>query len=87
LTSWFCCILSCITHRHQYSYRSCVAVCTLPLQCELGEGSSVMFHKEWQFYEFNVFRGEGFPPRPTLGLYNTIMSLYAKRVDEDNLLS
>lgn len=57
------------------------------LQCELGEGSSVMYHKEWRFYEYNIFRTEGFPERRALGLYNTVMTLYTKQADEENLLS
>lgn len=46
-----------------------------------------MFHREWRFYEYNVYRAEGFPSRPALGLYRTVMVLFAKPADEDNLLS
>mmetsp|Transcript_80800 Transcript_80800/g.158644 ORF Transcript_80800/g.158644 Transcript_80800/m.158644 type:complete len:428 (+) Transcript_80800:159-1442(+) len=56
-------------------------------ECELGEGSSVMYHKEWRFYEFNVFRAEGFPERRSLGLYKTAFTLQTKQADEDDLLA
>lgn len=64
-----------------------IYVCTVALQCELGEGSSVLFHKDWRFYEFNIFRAEGFPERRALGLYNTVQALYTKAVDDENLLT
>lgn len=60
---------------------------TILPQCELGEGSSVTHHRDWRFYEFNIFRAEGFPDRRTAGLYDTTMALYAKQIDEENLLS
>jgi hypothetical protein len=47
----------------------------------------VYFHRDWQFYEFNVFRAEGFPARRSLGLYRTVMKLYTKHVIEDDFLS
>lgn len=56
-------------------------ICT-SLQCELGEGCSVYFHRDWRFYEFNVFRAEGFPSRRSLGLYRTT-SLLHTLVDDD----
>lgn len=57
------------------------------MQCELGQGSSVLFHKDWRFYEFNIFRAEGFPERRSLGLYNTVQALYTKVEDEADLLT
>mmetsp|Transcript_33688 Transcript_33688/g.57797 ORF Transcript_33688/g.57797 Transcript_33688/m.57797 type:complete len:94 (+) Transcript_33688:143-424(+) len=51
-------------------------------ECELGEGCSVYFHRDWRFYEFNVFRAEGFPSRRSLGLYRTT-SLLHTLVDDD----
>lgn len=56
------------------------------LQCELGDGCSVFFHRDWRFYEFNVFRAEGFPARRQLGLYSTTMLLHSAVEDDENLL-
>lgn len=57
------------------------------LQCELGEGCSVFFHKDWRFYAFNLFKAEGFPERRSLGLYSTVQALYTPVADDADLLA
>ena len=47
----------------------------------------MLYHKDWRFYEFNIFRAEGFPERRSLGLYNTVQALYTPKLDDADLLS
>ena len=47
----------------------------------------MFFHKDWRFYEFNIFRAEGFPERRSLGMYHTVQALYTKAADDADLLS
>lgn len=55
------------------------------LEVQLGLGCSVYYHREWRFYEFNVFRAEQVPDRPSLGLYKTIIKLYSPDIDISDL--
>ena len=57
------------------------------LEAQVGEGCSVYFHPEWRFYEFNTFRAEGVDARPAIGIYNTVVKLYTKERNEEDLLS
>ena len=68
-----------------FTNNACITI--FATQCDLGEGSSVGFHRDWRFFEYNAYRGEGFPDRQALGLYKTVMTLFDKQVDEENLLS
>ena len=53
----------------------------------LDEGCSVYHHRDWRFYEFNVFRGQQVPERRPMGLYRATMRLYQKIENEEDLLS
>jgi hypothetical protein len=46
------------------------------LEVQMGEGCSVYYHKDWRFYEFNLFRAEAVPPRDSIGLFSTLQLLY-----------
>lgn len=48
------------------------------LEVQMGFGCSVYFHRDWRFYEFNVFRAEQIRTRRTIGVTRTVMRLYEK---------
>jgi hypothetical protein len=52
----------------------------------MGQGCSVLYHPDWRFFEFNVFRNSGVARRHSIGLYRTVMTLYSKERNSDNLL-
>ena len=44
----------------------------------MGQGCSVYYHRDWRFYEFNIFRGEQIPSRKGQGVYATTMTLFSE---------
>lgn len=46
----------------------------LEVQCT--ESCSVYYHKAWRFYEFNTFRAECVPTRPSMGLFFAVLKLF-----------
>ncbi len=58
------------------------------LELTLGLGSSVLFQKEWRFYEFNLLRADGLEERTSKGLLRTTLYLYSPEGirGEDDLL-
>jgi hypothetical protein len=57
------------------------------VQAELGEGISVYYSKDWQFYEFNQFRAQGLKDRKSIGMFRTAARLCRSEKDPDDLLS
>lgn len=43
-----------------------------------GKGCSVMHHKEFRFYEFNIIKATNPEYRDSNGLYSTVTRLYSK---------
>ena len=58
------------------------------LELTLGLGSSVLFQKEWRFYDFNLLRADGLEDRRGKGLLRTTLYLYSPEGirGEDDLL-
>lgn len=57
------------------------------LELSMGRGCSVLYHKEWRFFEFNNIKADIDPKhdlRETKGLLATASELYSKRLDEDD---
>jgi hypothetical protein len=48
--------------------------------------SSVLFHKDWKFYEFNRLKGENLGVREPFGAIRTTSFLYNDLFDEHDLL-
>lgn len=58
------------------------------LELSLGKGSSVLYHKDWRFYEFNSLRSStDIPYREAKGTLRTTLLLLAKHYDEDDLFA
>jgi len=56
------------------------------LEMKQGQGCSVLFHKDWMFYEFNMIKHEIDPRKDTrehAGVFETALQLYRKRLDEE----
>jgi len=56
------------------------------LEMKQGMGCSILFHKDWLFYEFNMMKHEIDPKkdwREPQGVFETALVLYRKRVDDD----
>ena len=56
------------------------------LEIEQGEGSSVVHHADWKFYEYNLIKGAGLDYREPEGVYKTAVKLYTK-IKEDDMFS
>ncbi len=55
------------------------------LELEMGHGCSVLYHKEWRFFEFNNIKADIDPKqdfRESKGLIATTRELYSKRSDD-----
>ena len=58
------------------------------LEIAQGQGSSVLHHEEWRFYEFNLLKGSPESKwREPQGVYKTVKYLYTKEIDENDLFS
>lgn len=58
------------------------------LELAQGEGSSVLYHPEWNFYDFNLLKmRESLEYREPQGVYKTVKQLYTKIIDENDLFS
>ena len=61
---------------------------SLELELAQGEGSSVLYHPEWNFYDFNLLKmRESLEYREPQGVYKTVKQLYTKIIDENDLFS
>ena len=57
------------------------------LELKQGYGCSVLYHKDWSFYEFNMIKADIDPKedyRPHWGLFETTLRLFRKREDEED---
>jgi len=56
------------------------------LEMKQGQGCSVLFHRDWMFYEFNMIKHEIDPKkdwREPTGVFETALHLYRKRLDDE----
>jgi hypothetical protein len=47
------------------------------LELTLNEGCSVLFHKDWDFFEFNTIRNMGLDYREAMGMNNCYIFLFS----------